>query len=426
MPARARLRLLVATIATGAAAGVAGVALTLLLHGVQHLAFGYTENTFLVGVEQASAWRRVIAVGVGGLVVGCGWWLQRRWADRVGHRNVSVTHALAQPNPHLPVPATTGDAVLQLVGVGAGASLGREGAPRQVGAAFGGVIARWLGLSAEQRRTVLAIGAGAGLAAVYNVPLSGAAFTLELLLVTARPSVAFLALIGSAVATVVAWPVLGDQPTYHLGPVGVTGPGIVLAVVIGALCGPAGLAFRAAMTHARTCAPAGRRAVVATAAAFTGLGALAIRYPQVLGNGKNFAELAFTGGLPLATAAVLVLLKPVATGVCLRAGAIGGLLTPSFSTGAALGMTAAGVWHRLAPHAAGGATTVCALAGAAALLAVAQRARVTAIVLTLEFTHVAPACAIPIAAAVIAAALSERAVSSRQSKRAGAEVLAGG
>src|ERR1700712_3977560 len=47
-------RLVLAAVATGVAAGVGGVLLTLLLHLVQHLGFGYTEDTFLIGGQRAS------------------------------------------------------------------------------------------------------------------------------------------------------------------------------------------------------------------------------------------------------------------------------------------------------------------------------------------------------------------------------------
>jgi len=58
-------RLLVVVLLTGAGAGLGGIALTLLLHLVQHLAYGHTEDTFLRGVEQASVVRRVLVMTVG-------------------------------------------------------------------------------------------------------------------------------------------------------------------------------------------------------------------------------------------------------------------------------------------------------------------------------------------------------------------------
>lgn len=391
-------RLAIATVAVGVAAGLSGTALTVLLHAVQHVAFGYTEDTFLTGVEKASDLRRVVAVGIGGLIAGVGWWLHRR----VVRESVSVTHALTEPDPHLPLLATSSDAVLQIVAVGAGASLGREGAPRQVGAALAGLIARRVRLAPEQRRILLAAGAGAGLAAVYNVPVGGAVFTLETLLNRHRLRAALPAFAAAGIATVVAWPFLGDHPTYQL-PVTSVHPGaFVAAPLIGLLGAVVGVPFRAAMTRARTRAPSGWPAIVAVPVVFTGLGAAATAYPQLLGNGKNLAELAFLGSLTSGLAVALMFLKPVATAACLRSGAIGGLLTPSFATGAALGAVVSYI-----PLQGKDAQATCALLGAAALLAVAQHAPWTSIALTVDFTHAPGALIAPIGCAVLTAKLSE-------------------
>jgi len=405
MRTRTRLswQLLLAALLTGVAAGLAGVAFTWLLHAVQHLAFGHPEDTFLAGVEQASPGRRVLALTIGGALCGVGWWLLRR---RASPHSVSVTGALAG-SARLPLAASTADAGLQLLAVGTGASLGREGAPRQVGAALASVLADRFALDHQQRRVLLAAGAGAGLAAVYNVPLSGAAFALELLLGTVVPAALVPALLASAVATVVAWPFLGNHPTYS-----VTSPPFSLAVLVAAaLLGPVlavlGEAFHALTTWARTHAPAGWPVLVTIPVGFAALGALAIRYPQLLGNGKGMAQLALTGALSAALAAILALLKPVATAGCLRTGAIGGLLTPSFATGAALGLLAGYAWSLLWP---GGSLTGYALLGAGALLATTQRAPITALLLTVEFTHAGPAMLPALLVAVAAAGYTGRQV----------------
>src|SRR4051794_23288319 len=92
-------RALLVAVATGVAAGVGGVLLTLLLHLVQHIAFGYTEDTFLVGVQRASGLRRVLAMAVGGALVGLGWWALRSWAPPV----VPIDRALKEPSTGLPL-----------------------------------------------------------------------------------------------------------------------------------------------------------------------------------------------------------------------------------------------------------------------------------------------------------------------------------
>lgn len=389
-----------ATVLAGVAAGAAGGALTLMLHLVQHLAFGYTEDTFLTGVERASSSTRVVVLALGGVVAGVGWWLLRRYTRPV----TQVEDALRSPATTLRIPTTTLDAVLQMTIVGLGASLGREGAPRQVG----GALAEWLssrfGLTPEQRRTLIGCGAGAGLAAVYNVPLGGAVFAGEVLLRSARPRVIVPALATSVVATVVAWSVLPDRATYSVPHYPLTVSLLVWALLTGPLFAAAGALFVRLTDLATAHAATGRLLVLAPLPIFAALGALAIVYPQLLGNGKGPAQLALTGGLGLATLAVLGALKPLATAAMLLSGARGGRLTPALATGALLGALLGGAWTHLWHGTDLGAF---ALAGAAAVLAVTLRAPICAIVLTWEFTHAPRPLLVPITLAV-AAALATR------------------
>lgn len=393
---RALVPVMVAAVLTGFLAGLGGVLLILLLHLVQHAALGYTEEAFLVGVEQASAMRRIVALVIGGAVVGVGWWIVRR----VVRTTVSATHALDSDTARMAILPVASDGVLQIIAVGVGASLGREGAPRELGAAVGDRLGTWFNVSERDRRILLAAGAGAGLAAVYNVPAAGGVFAIEALLRTVRPREVLLAALCSLTATATAWVAFGNRPTYHVPGLELTPSLFAVCLVVGPVCALGALPFRAAMTHARTKAPRGWRSAMAIPAAFAAIGIVTISSPQVLGNGKALAQSVFTGPTTLALAAGLVLLKPVATWLCLRAGAIGGLLTPAFATGAAVGALIAAGWATVAP---GADPAEFALLGATAFLAVAQRIPVTAGVLALEFTHADYRFAVPVAVALLAA-----------------------
>jgi H+/Cl- antiporter ClcA len=82
-------------------------------------------------------------------------------------------------------------------------------------ALFAGGAARTLRLTPADIQLMTACGAGAGLAAVYNVPLAGAIFTLEVLLVSFSWDAAIAALVTSALAAWVATLGLGDEHQYH-------------------------------------------------------------------------------------------------------------------------------------------------------------------------------------------------------------------
>ena len=400
---RLSARLLTAAVLTGAAAGVGGIVLTLLLRGIQRLAYGYWDDTFLVGVEQAAPGRRVLALLIGGTVVGFGWWALRRKYRSIA----SPEQLLRHPNRQSPFTAVLADTALQMTAVGAGASLGREGAPRQLAAACAGRIADLFKLPAPGRRLLIACGAGAGLAAVYNVPIGGAVFTLEVLLASVSAVEAVPALLTSAVATVVAWPIVTRAPVYLIAAQTFSWSILVWAIPLGIVAGLLGSGFNRLTGWARSLAPTGWRVPVAIIVVFTLLGVLSIPYPELLGNGKGPAQLAFGGATSLGLFAVLGLLKPVTTASCLGAGASGGLLTPALATGAMLGAVTGGAWSMIWP---GSSTAAFALVGAAAFVATTQRAPLTAVVLILEFTHTGLDLVVPLLIAVSLASMTAQAI----------------
>ncbi len=115
----------------------------------------------------------------------------------------------------MPAGTTTIHALLQIVTVALGSPLGREVAPREMGALGAGMVARKLGLMADETRTLVACGAGAGLAAVYNVPLAGALFSLEVMLLSFSWEKTLAAIITSAIAAWTATLGLGEESQYH-------------------------------------------------------------------------------------------------------------------------------------------------------------------------------------------------------------------
>lgn len=403
------LPVVVAVVVISVAAGVTGAVLTVFLHAVQELAYGYADEAFAVGVAQAAPQRRVLAMAVGGLVVGLGWWALRRESGN----GVPVSAAVSDPSRRLPIVATTGDALLQITAVGSGASLGREGAPRQVAAAIAGWWVARSGLPVGQQRTLIACGAGARLAAVYNVPLAGALFTLEVLLRTAAPRRVAPAIATSAIATVVAWPVVGRQPVYEVPDYRATWTLLVAAALLGVLAAVTGRAFNGLTQWARTHAPSGWRLPLATTVSFTAIGATATVFPLILGNGRGPAEFAFLGGLGVLDLAVLFVLRPLCAAVCLGGGAAGGLLTPALATGALLGAMAGIGWSLLWP---GSPIGGFAVVGAAAVLAVTQRAPLMAAVLTVELTG-GLALTVPVAVAVLIAITLGRRLTERVTAR---------
>lgn len=397
------LRLWAALVGTGVAAGLLGAGLMAVLFTVQRLAFGDHPGGFEGSEVASSGGRRLAALAVGGAVSGVGWWLLRR---ATAGESSDVDDALWRGHARLGWRRSLGTGVLSEVAVGAGASLGREAAPKLLGGVAGSLLAGWAGLSTPQRRLLVACGAGAGLACVYDVPVAGALFTAEVLLGTVALPVVLPALVCSGVATLVARVYLPDVPIYGGLPPYRSGAALlVFALLLGPLAGLAAVGYIrliAWVSHHRV---RGRAAPLAPLVAFVLLGLLALRWPQLLGNGKGLAHDAFVGAGGLATLAALAALKPLVTALCLGSGASGGLLTPVLATGAVLGAALGIAWSHVWPGAPVGA---CALVGAAALLGAGMQAPLTALVIVVELTTGDLQLALPLVAATAGATLLAR------------------
>jgi H+/Cl- antiporter ClcA len=356
-----------AIVIVGLLAGVAGATTTLLLRSIEHLTYHYTFGTLLTGVGESSPVRRALGPMIGGALAGLGWWILRRRSAVPGLAETIAGH---RPVARLPLSI---DAGLQVLLVGSGASLGREGAPRQFAAALGDFATTRLSLTARDREILLACAAGAGLGAVYSVPLGGALFSTRIMLGTWHPRAVGTALITSSLAVAVASPVTHLQHALTWPEAKLSHLFAFLALAFAPLAAAVGLLFNRVMAAARPKVQF-KSWVLIPAIAAAGLltGVCSIWYPELPGNGRSVLTVSVDSTLTLGAAAIVFLLKPLLTALFLRTGAVGGLLTPALATGAAAGSVATlalNQWAGTDIH-----VSAVALTCAAGVLAVTQRA----------------------------------------------------
>lgn len=369
-----------AIVIIGLLAGVAGAATTLLLHAVEHLTYHYSFGTLLDGVGGSSPVRRALGPMIGGALAGLGWWLLRRRCEVP-----PLAAAIAGPRPLPRVPLSI-DAALQVLLVGSGASLGREGAPRQLAAAIGDFGTTRLSLTARDRQILLACAAGAGLGAVYSVPLGGALFTAQILLNTWHPRAVGAALITSSLAVAVASPITHLEHALAWPEARLSYLFVFLALALAPLAAAVGLVFDRLMAVAKPRLQLRSGLLIpAISAAGLATGVCSIRFPELPGNGRSILTVSVNSGLTLGAAGMILLLKPLLTALFLRAGAVGGLLTPALATGAATGSVVALTLN----HWAGTDLQVSAvsLTCAAGVLAITQRAPAFAALFVWELAH---------------------------------------
>ena len=385
-------------IAIGAAAGL----LTLMLYQAERFALGYIENAHESGPFNVPAIRRAISVTVGASIAAVIWWLLRTRTTTVPSVKKAVGGAL------MPVWQTIVHVLLQIFIVGTGMSIGREVAPRELGAMFGQRFARWVRLGAKDTRMLVAITAAAGLAGVYNAPLAGTFFAVEILLADVTLETVTLAFACSAFASWVASLVKGTHTFYLIGKAdGLFTPDyMVFALIAGLMLGVAGALFRRGSQWAEKNKPSGAGILWMMPLAGLLTGVVAIAVPQVMGNGRATAQLSFSSKADLAVIPVLLLsfvAKAIVTLMTIRSGASGGVLQPGIALGASGGAILGILWMQVFHT---NSIGMYALLGACALLAASQQAPLMAICLVMELADAPINLFVPIGLAVAVSAFT--------------------
>jgi chloride channel protein, CIC family len=374
------LRFWLSVLLTGIATGIGAAVLTRLLELVQHLSWGGSPTNILEAAQHASRSRHVLVLVGAALLTGLGQILLKQLSSGNG---IDTTAAIWFHAGRMPALRTLGSAVLSVVIVGLGVSLGREGAPKQAGAVFANFFSDKERLSDEQRRLLVACGAGAGMGAAYGVPLGGALFALEVMRGKLALRYVLPALFASLVATGVSWFALPNSPTYII-PSYVSSASLVLwALFAGPIAGVASVGYVRMISWADRNRPNGLKRLTTPLIVMTLLGVVSIWFPQILGNGKDVAELAFTSQVTPALLLILLVLKPAATALCMRSGAPGGMFTPSLTAGAMLGGVLGYVWSHFWPGVPPG---LFALLGAGAVVGATTQGPISAVVLMMELT----------------------------------------
>lgn len=227
--------------------------------------------------------------------------------------------------------------------IGSGGTVGPEGPAALLGGGVGSKLGRIFGLSDSRRRVFTAAGAGAAIAAVFNTPLGGVFFALEIILLNDFQSATFSALIlASVAASAVSRIFLGNQPAFTFENISI-GPynQFYLYALLGVGAGLLSLLYvrysetlhHVFQTHLLQKFP--RWLVMAGVGLLLGLTGLF--YPAIFGIGYDTINQILAGNVIWGTIAVLLVLKIIFVPLILASGGFGGIFAPSLFIGACYG-----------------------------------------------------------------------------------------
>lgn len=332
-----------------------------------------------------------------------------------GHGVPEVMAAVAMRDGRIRGRVATAKAIASAICIGSGGSAGREGPIVQIGSAIGSAMGQLFRISGSRLRILVGCGAAGGISAVFNAPIAGVMFAVEIILGDFGIRTLTPVVLSSVAASVTARTVLGDRAVFEVPPYQLVSPyEIPLYLALGALAGLVGVLYIKTLYFTedqfdRFRVPGYLKPAVGGFA----LGGVAIISMEILADGYSGITHAVAGSLALPLVTMLIFLKIVATSLTLGSGNSGGIFAPSLFIGAMLGQAFGGVMNILFPEVTAPAGAY-ALVGMAAMVSGATHATITAILIIFEMTSdyriILPLMAASVMATFVAHRLSPQSI----------------
>ncbi len=408
----------------GLGAGLAAVGFSILVELSDRFFFDILKDEWLVGLPNA---RLILIPAIGGLLVGPITYLLAPGAR--GHSIPEVMAALDSRGGRLPATDAVAKIAAATITIGSGGAVGRQGPVVFIGAAFGSLAGRILLLNEQTMRLLAAAGAAGGVAGVFNAPIAGVFFALEVLLRRFSTRNFSTVVLASIVATVTAIALRGDElaipvPTHqHLTSI----EEAPLYAVLGVLCGLVGVAFIRVFywTEDGVARLSGIPGWLLPAVGGAIVGALALYDGSILGIREIARDEALTGEGVVGVMLALLLLKMAATSISAGSGGSGGVFFPALFIGAMTGGVFEEAAVYLLPDVVDDSGTY-ATVGMAAVFAAASRAPITSTLILVEMTDdfglMVPLLISITAATVVSQLLSRGTIYSIKAERLGVAI----
>ena len=273
--------------------------------------------------------------------------------------------------------------------VGSGGSTGLEGPIVSIGAALGSTLGRWLNMNERHKKLLVGYGAAGAVAGIFNAPLTGLIFSLEIIIgewtyLTILPTI-----IAAVSATELSRWITGNKIAFFQEIAGFSLTSLLACFVLGAVTGVISILFtRSLLLWEKFFTKVSLHHWIRAAIGGLFVGTLGYFMPEVLSEGYSATQVFLTDSIrpELAFVLLFVLLKFLACGMTLGSGGIGGVFAPSLVIGSGVGLAFGMIMHSL-PLDGVAEDAAFALAGMAGMVAGVMHGPLTGIFLVMEVTR---------------------------------------
>ncbi|MBD3402533.1 CBS domain-containing protein [candidate division GN15 bacterium] len=382
--------LILLSLIVGTATGLGAFGFRVLIEYCNHLFFGMGDQLLKTSVAGdlfgGIKWWLPLIPMTGGLLVGP---IVYKFASEAkGHGVPEVMNSVARLGGIIRPRVAAAKTIASAICIGSGGSAGREGPIVQIGSAIGSTIGQWFRLSGSRVKVLVGSGAAAGIAAVFNAPIAGVIFALEIILGDFAVKTFSPVLLSAVVSSLITWSLVGNNPAFTVpGYSLVSAWEVLLYVVMGIGIGGVAVLFTRSLDWFEDRFDAMKMPNMwKPAVGGLLLGLIAIVYPQVLADGYQTISLTLHGQLDVWLLVVLVFMKMLATCFTLGSGNSGGIFAPSLFMGAVAGGAFGFLVNYIFPDSTA-TPGAYALVGMAGMVAGATHAPITAMLIIFEMTR---------------------------------------
>lgn len=341
----------VMALAVGAVSAYGALVFRVAVDALQEFVFGLPLDEVVPTLESLAWWHIMLVPTLGGLAIGI--FLHFFHSGGHAHAIAHVIEASALRGGKMSLKDGLVSTVAHGASLGVGASTGREGPLVHLGATMSAWISEKLHLGRSQSRTLIGCGVAAAIGSLFNAPVAGAVFAIELVVGNLSLKAGAPIFIAAVTGTAIGRFYFGSEPSF-------TVPGHELIslwefpafILLGVVCAVVAIAFMRSILAvdagmSRTAIPNWLQPALGGAL----LGLLALEVPEVLGVGFTTLDVALRGSFALDFLLILVAAKIAAVAISIGFGFGGGVFSPSLVLGAtvggAFGIVAGGIFPEL-------------------------------------------------------------------------------
>jgi CIC family chloride channel protein len=381
--------LILLSVLVGGATAFGAIGFIVLIEYFNSLFFGMSDQILTTAVGFANwggykLWLPLIPM-LGGLLVAP---IVFKFASEArGHGVPEVMNAVARLGGIIRPRVAAAKTLASAICIGSGGSAGREGPIVQIGSALGSTIGQMFRMSGDRVKVLVGCGAAAGISVIFNAPIAGVIFSLEIILGDFAIKTFSPVILSSVVASVISRAFLGNHPAFAVPSYSlVSAWEIPLYVAMGIAIGALAVMFTKTLDWTEDLFENLKISnMIKPAIGGLLLGSLAIFYPQVLADGYQTISLTLYGDVTIWLMVILIFAKMLATCLTLGSGNSGGIFAPSLFMGAVAGGAFGVLVNYLFPGAVA-TPGAFALVGMAAMVAGTTHAPITAMLIIYEMT----------------------------------------